>query len=84
MGLCNFSESSLIPPPCPGKEDVCGGQGVCVLEAIGQDISETQSSKDAHSPLSLNFSVLAPFWESREGALEYQMLTNHLGGKQET
>lgn len=32
--------------------------------------------------LPLNFPYLAPFRGSREGALEYQMLTNHLGGKQ--
>lgn len=53
----------------------------CVYwEPLDETFQKLTHPKTHIALLSLNFPSLAPFRESREGALEYQMLTNHPGG----
>lgn len=53
-------------------------------EPLDETFQKLSHPKMHTALLPLNFPSLALFRESREGALEYQMLTNRLGGKQET
>lgn len=57
----------------------------CVYwEPLDETLQKLSHPKTHTAPLPRHFPSLAPFWESRDGALVYQMLTSHLGGKQET
>lgn len=57
----------------------------CVYwEPLDETFQKLTHPKTHTALLPRHFPSLTPFRESREGALVYQMLTNHLGGKQET